>query len=54
MAYSVSLHQMTPLHLAVEGGRIKMVECLLDQGADINIPDDNEVILPTNAESTLR
>jgi len=38
-----SLHQMTPLHLAALG--IKMVECLLDQGADINIQDDNEVFL---------
>ena len=38
---------MTPLHLAVLG--IKMVECLLDQGADINIQDDNEVFLHTNA-----
>ena len=43
-----SLHQMTPLHLAVERGRIKMVECLLDRGAHINIQDDNEVILHTN------
>ena len=40
---------MTPLHLAVESNHIKMVECLLDQGADINIQDDNQVILHTNA-----
>ena len=40
---------MTPLHLAVESNHIKMVECLLDQGADINVQDDNEVILHTNA-----
>ena len=40
---------MTPLHLAAESNRIKMVECLLDQGADINLQDDNEVILYTNA-----
>ena len=39
-----SLHQMTPLHLAVEGGRIEMVECFLEQQADINLQDDNEVI----------
>ena len=39
---------MTPLHLAAEGNRIKMVECLLDQGADINLQDDDEVILYTN------
>ena len=40
---------MTPLHLAVERGRIKIVECLLDQGADIDIQDSSEVILHTNA-----
>ena len=42
---------MTPLHLAVESNSIKMVKCLLDQeAADINIQDDNEVILYTDAE----
>ena len=40
---------MTPLHLAAESNHIKMVECLLDQGADINFQDDNEVILHINA-----
>ena len=40
---------MAPLHMAVESNRIKMVKCLLDQGADIDIQDDNEVILHTNA-----
>ena len=40
---------MTPLHMAVESSHIEMVEYLLDQGADINIQDDNEVILHTNA-----
>ena len=40
---------MTPLHLAIESNHIKMVECLLDQGADINVQDENEVILHTNA-----
>ena len=40
---------MTPLHLAVESNRIKMIECLLDQGADINFQDDIEVSLYTNA-----
>ena len=44
-----SLHQMTPMHLAVESNRIKMVECLLDQGAYVNLQDDNKVILHTNA-----
>ena len=41
---------MTPLHLAVESNRFKMVECLLGQAADIiDLQDENEVILPTNA-----
>ena len=48
------LHQMTPLHLAVESNRIKMVESLLDQGADIDLQDDKEVILPTNAVDYLQ
>ena len=39
---------MTPLHMAVESNRIKMVECFLDHQADINLQDDNEVILHTN------
>ena len=43
-----SLHQMTALHFAAESNHIKMVKCLLDQGADIDIQDDNEVILHTN------
>ena len=36
---------MTPLHLAVESGNIKKVDYLFDQGADIDIQDDNGVIL---------
>ena len=43
------LHQMTPLHLAVESNRFKMVKCLLGQGADLDQQDDKEVILHTNA-----
>ena len=39
---------MTPLHLAAESNLVKMVECLLDQRADINLQDDNDVILHTN------
>ena len=48
------LHQMTPLHLAVESNRIKMVKCLLDQGADIDLQDYKEVILHTNAVDYLQ
>ena len=39
---------MTPLHLAAESNRIRMVDYLLDQGADINIQDEDGVILRTN------
>jgi len=38
---------MTPLHLAVQSNRTKMVESLLDQGADFNLQDENKVILHT-------
>ena len=39
------LHQITALHLAAESGRIKMVNYLVEQGADINIQDENGVIM---------
>ena len=39
------LHQMTPLHLAAESGRIKMVNYLVEQGADVNIQDNNGVLI---------
>jgi len=35
--------------LAAESNHVKMVECLLGEGADINIQDDNEVISHINA-----
>ena len=35
---------MTPFHLSAESGHIKIVNCLYDQRADINIQDDNGVI----------
>ena len=34
---------MTPLHLAVTVADIKMVECLVDQEAVVNIKDENGV-----------
>ena len=37
------------MHLAAEWNHIEMVESLVDQGADINLQDDNEVISHTNA-----
>ena len=36
---------MTPLHLAVASGHIKKVNYLCDEGADINIQDNDGVIL---------
>ena len=40
----LSLYQMTPLHVAAERGeRIRIVNYLVDQGADINIKDNNGV-----------
>ena len=43
--YVLFLHQVTPLHLAAESDRIKMVNYLVEQEADINIQDDNGVII---------
>ena len=41
---------MTPLHLAARSGRVKILNYLVEQGADINIQDNNGVILcHTNA-----
>ena len=34
---------MTPLHLAAESGRIKVLRFLVDKGADVNDQDDNGV-----------
>ena len=39
---------MTPLHLAAESGHIKIVGYLFDQGADINIQDEDGVIIHSN------
>ena len=36
---------MTPLHLAAESGRVKVVNYLCDKGADTNIQDDDGVNL---------
>ena len=42
------LHQMTALHLAAESGHIKILNYLVDQGANINIWDDNRVSICDN------
>ena len=43
--YFLSFHQRTPIHLAAESGCIKVVKYLVNQGADINIQDENGVII---------
>ena len=39
----LSLHQMTPLHVAATSARFKVVECLVEQGANISTKDNDEV-----------
>ena len=41
----LSLHQRTPLHVAVETAHTTIVKYLVDGGADITIKDDNGVII---------
>ena len=38
-----SYHQMTALHVAASAGRLKIVDCLVDKGADIDIQNDEGV-----------
>ena len=39
----LSIHQMTPLHVAAKSDRYKTVEYLVDEGANINTKDNNGV-----------
>ena len=39
----LSLHQLTPLHVAAKSDRYKIVEYLVDEGADINTKDSDGV-----------
>ena len=39
----LSLHQQTPLHIAASKNYERTVECLVDEGADINIKDNTGV-----------
>ena len=41
----LSLHQMTPLHVAAERGRFKIVKHFVSSGAEINAKDINGVKL---------
>ena len=43
IALLLSIHQMTPLHVAAEGGRVDTVKSLLDNGADSTVMDNNGV-----------
>ena len=36
---AIDSHQMTPLHMAVEGKHLGTVKCLVGQGADTNVKD---------------
>ena len=38
-----SLHQMTPLHVAAKSARFKIVEYLVDKGANISTKDSDGV-----------
>ena len=38
---------MAPLHMAVKDARIKVVEYLVDQQADVNLPDNSGVRFDT-------
>ena len=42
------LHQMTPLHMAAKSGRKKIVEYLVDEGANISTRDSDGVSICGN------
>ena len=44
-SFFLSIMQITSMHLAAEGARIRMVNYLVNKGADINIQDDKGVII---------
>ena len=52
MSYFISLHQMTPLHVAVERALTEIVKFLVDRGADITIKDYNGVNIYVCMEPT--
>ena len=45
----LSLHQWTPLHIAVKRGRNDIVKYLVDNKADVNIQDADKVCETTLA-----
>ena len=52
-SFFFSLHQMTPLHVAAEEGRYKIMGYLVGKGADINVKDDNKVSQTTLVYGTV-
>jgi len=48
MLIIVSVHQKTPLHMAVESGNDATVRFFVDKGADVNIKDNKGVRKITN------
>ena len=43
IGYKYSLHQRTPLHIAARENYERTAECIIDQGADTNIKDNDGV-----------
>ena len=43
ISYKYSLHQRTPLHIAAKENYERTAECIIDQGADTNIKDNDGV-----------
>ena len=44
VCYFLFLCQLTPLHMAAEGGYMKIVEYLFENGADVKTTDNTGVI----------
>ena len=39
----MKFHTVPLLHLAIDEGRHGIVQCLIEEGADIDLPDDNDI-----------
>ena len=47
LVMAIASHQLTPLHMAVEGKHLGTVKYLVGQGADTNVKDGNGVSTTT-------